>query len=403
MRVFKACLLVIKCRMVMFATYFFIFISLSILLSQFSSEDHTGGFEESRPTFTVINRDKETPYTEKMMDFLKAHGTWVPLKDDKEALQDARFNDAVSYILIIPEGFQDALQSEKPVKLLENMTQDSASGYQMSSYVNQYWEYIRTWEKIEGKPDREKTADEVLKLLSSSVKVEKRQYLKTQPVSQGYGAQYQVAPYIILVICVLCITSIFLSFQRPDIRMRNLCGPLKPFTRLWQMGLGCACVGIVFWILLTLAGFVIYYDSVKNMDIRITALILLNSFIMLLFAMAVSVLASLFVKDSNTQNAAANILALGLSFLGGAFVPTSIMGESVLKFAKCLPVYWYEECLSKISGLTGFGMENLLPVWKCMGILLGFTAAVLCVTLAVNKHRSGAEESFGSNKTEIEW
>ena len=79
------------------------------------------------------------------------------------------------------------------------------------------------------------------------------------------------------------------------------------------------------------------------------------------------------------------------------------MGESVLKFAKCLPVYWYEECLSKISGLTGFGMENLLPVWKCMGILLGFTAAVLCVTLAVNKHRSGAEESFGSNKTEIEW
>lgn len=50
MRVFKACLLVIKRRMVMFATYFFIFISLSILLSQFSGEDHTGGFEESRPT-----------------------------------------------------------------------------------------------------------------------------------------------------------------------------------------------------------------------------------------------------------------------------------------------------------------------------------------------------------------
>lgn len=36
MRVFKACLLVIKRRMVMFATYFFIFISLSILLSQLS-------------------------------------------------------------------------------------------------------------------------------------------------------------------------------------------------------------------------------------------------------------------------------------------------------------------------------------------------------------------------------
>ena len=402
MGVFKACLLVIKRRMVTFATYFAIFIGLSILLSQFSKESFNSGFEENRPEFTVINRDGETPYTEKMMDFLKEHGTYVPLEDSMEALKDARFNDAVSYILIIPEGFQDALQKDKPIKLLENMTQNSASGYQMSSYVNQYWDYIRTWEKIGGNPDKEKTADKVLELLGTGAKVEKRQYLKTQPVSAGYQAQYQVAPYIILVICVLCITSIFLSFQRSDIRMRNMCGPLKPFTRLWQMGLGCASVGIVFWILLTIAGFIIYYDSVKEMDIRITALILLNSFVMLLLAMAISVLAALFVRDANTQNAVANILALGLSFLGGAFVPTSIMGESVLKFAKCLPVYWYEECLNEISGLTGFGMENLMPVWKCMGILMGFTASILCITLAVNKQKSGAEESFGSNKTEIE-
>lgn len=402
MRVFKACLLVIRRRMVMFATYFIIFIGVSIMLSQIGRQSYSSVFEESRPTFTVINRDKETVYTEKMMDFLKEHGTYVPLEDDLEAIQDARFNEAVSYILIIPEGFQDALKDEKPVRLLENKTQDSASGYQMSSYVNQYWGYIQTREKIEENPDREKIADEVSELLNSSVSVEKRQYLKTQPVSEGFKAQYQVAPYIILVICVLCITSIFLSFQRPDIRMRNLCGPLKPFTRLWQMGLGCACVGIVFWIILTVAGLFLYYDSVKDMDIRITGLILLNSFIMLLFAMAVSVLASLFVRDTNMQNAAANILALGLSFLGGAFVPISIMGDGVLKFARCLPVYWYEECLDEISGLTGFGMENLLPVWKCMGILLGFTIAVLCVTLAVNKQKSGAEESFGTTKTEIE-
>ena len=107
------------------------------------------------------------------MDFLKEHGTYVPLEDSMEALKDARFNDAVSYILIIPEGFQDALQKDKPIKLLENMTQNSASGYQMSSYVNQYWDYIRTWEKIGGNPDKEKTADKVLELLGTGAKVEK--------------------------------------------------------------------------------------------------------------------------------------------------------------------------------------------------------------------------------------
>ena len=116
MRVFKAWLLVIRRRMVMFATYFIIFIGVSIMLSQIGRQSYSSVFEESRPTFTVINRDKETAYTEKMMDFLKEHGTYVPLEDDLEVIQDARFNEAVSYILIIPEGFQDALKDEKPVR-----------------------------------------------------------------------------------------------------------------------------------------------------------------------------------------------------------------------------------------------------------------------------------------------
>ena len=89
------------------------------------------------------------------------------------------------------------------------MTQNSASGYQMSSYVNQYWDYIRTWGKIGGNPDKEKTADKFWNCWEPALRWKKRQYLKTQPVSAGYQAQYQVAPYIILVICVLCITSIF--------------------------------------------------------------------------------------------------------------------------------------------------------------------------------------------------
>ena len=63
MRVFKVCLLVIRRRMVMFATYFIIFIGVSIMLSQFSRQSYNSVFEESRPAFTVINRDKETIYT----------------------------------------------------------------------------------------------------------------------------------------------------------------------------------------------------------------------------------------------------------------------------------------------------------------------------------------------------
>ncbi|MFQ7549834.1 MAG: hypothetical protein ACLRMZ_05530 [Blautia marasmi] len=47
MRVFKACLLVIRRRMVMFATYFIIFIGVSIMLSQIGRQSYSSVFEEA--------------------------------------------------------------------------------------------------------------------------------------------------------------------------------------------------------------------------------------------------------------------------------------------------------------------------------------------------------------------
>lgn len=402
MRVFKACVLVIKRQKLTFFIYFAIFMALSLALGKSMEQNSGSGFSEVKANFTVINRDRETPLTGRMMDFLKEHGNYVEIEDDKEAIQDARFNNAVSYVLIIPEGFQDALAAEHPLLLQENMTESSIYGYQIKSYVNRYWNLVRTWERNKRDAGEKEIADSVYGILEKEGKVEMRQYNEKLAVPSSLQFQYRVSPYIILVLSTLCVSMVFLSFQRSDIRMRNLCSPLKPGNRLFQMVLATGLMGLLFWILLNLAIFYVCGKELQGVDIKTLGLILLNSFLMEVFAMTLAVLAAQFIKDTSAQGSLANILSLGLSFLGGVFVPVEIMGDGMRSLVRFLPVYWYENGLSQICGLTEFNEAGLRPVWESMGMLLGFIIAALCLALAVNKYRGGAEKSFGSIRTEIE-
>lgn len=401
MRVFKACILIIRRRILTFAVYFGIFMALSLVMGKTVASEYAGGFSEVKVNFTVINRDKETPLTDEMMDYLKSHGNYVEIEDEKEALQDARFNNAVSYILIIPEGFQESLAGEEPMLLQENCSESSAYGYQMSSYVNRFWNLAHTWMKSGIEESDEKIAAQVSEIVGKEAEVEMKQYNEKLVIPTSYQLQHRVSAYIILIMSLLCVSMVFLCFQRPDIRMRNLCGALKPRDRMLQMTLATSLVGTVFWILLNAAVYMSCFKDMQGTDIKIIGLILLNSFVMLVFAMSLAVLVAQFVKDYNSQGAMANILSLGLSFLGGVFVPVEIMGEQMRSVIRFLPVYWFETGLNRICGLTELNADSLRPVWECMGTLLGFTAAVLCIALAVNRYKSSGEESYWSVHTEL--
>lgn len=402
MKVFRACLTIMKRRAAAFLVYFIIFTALAVVMTTFSVKQYSTDFSEIKPNFTVINRDRKTPLTDGLLAYLREHGTEVKLEYSRDALQDATFYHASDYILILPEGFSDAFGTASPVLMDTVTTPDSARGYYMDSLVNQYLNICKTYKAAKPGLDEAVWIPSVLKDLSLEASVEKKIFGNSQPVPETYQIYNRMGAYIIIILITLCVSMILMVFRRTDLRMRNLCAPLKSYSLSGQLILYSGVVSIMSWVLLTVTGFVLYYEKLVGTDARAVALILLNSLVFMVVSLGVAMIAGCFIRTSSMQNAVANFLSLGLCFLGGIFVPLDMLGEGLLSVARFMPTYWYVTALDSICGLTSFTSETMAPIWQSMLIQLGFAAALLCVSLVVNKNRNRAENSFGDIKTEME-
>jgi len=385
-----------------FLVYFLIFIGLSLVISTLTADTFSPDFSAMEPNFTVINRDGDSPLTGGLISHLRENGSEIIIDDDKNALQDAIFFRATDYIVFIPQGFRVRFLSGDPPILETVKTTDTALGYYADSLVNQYLNQARIYLAAGGGQSEEALVSAILDDLSLEAVAEKKQFGIIVPINQNFLMYNQLQCYILLVLVILCVTNITMIFRRPDLRMRNLCSPLKPRSMTGQQILGSALLSIFAWLLMTVIGLILYGADMDAVDKRVLGLIMLNTFIFTIMALALAALSGTFVRSPNSQNAVANILTLGLCFLGGVFVPASMLGEGILSVARFLPTYWNVTALEKISTLTSFEAGVMQPIWQAMLIQLAFAAAFFCVTLVLSKHLNQSERSFGSTRTELE-
>ena len=401
MKVCKACGIIFKRHIVSFMLYFVIFMALAVIMPALGGAQYSTDFAAMKPNFTVINRDGDTPLSDGLAAYLGGRGHEVVLEDRKDALQDASFFHATDYIIILPQGFHDIFFSGGAVTAETVVTTESAKGYYADSLVNQYLNQARMVQAA-GETDEDALVSAVLRDLSGEADVVVKRFGSGAPVNEVYQVYARMLCYIIMVLLILSISNITSPFRRPDLRMRNLCAPIKPRSMSGQQILCGALVSIGAWLLLTALGFVIYGSKLSGADGRIVTLILLNFFVMTIVALALAALISPLIKGPNSQNAVANFLSLGLSFLGGVFVPLDMLGEGVLAAARFTPAYWYATALNHICSLTSFTRDALAPVWQAMLTQLVFAAAIFCVALVAGKHLSQSERLFGSVQTELE-
>ena len=278
MKVFEACMLVIKRRITTFIVYFAVFLALSILIPAMAKDQFNTDFSQMRPNFTVINRDGDSPLSAGLLTFLREHGNEVILEDDKRALQDATFFQATDYIVFLPQGFHDSFLSGAPVTLEKVVTTATATGYYADSLVSRYLNLSRIYLEAGGKWDEALLVSTVLGDLSLQANATMARFGDSAPMAQSYLIFNQMLPYILLVLNILFVTNITLVFRRPDIRMRNMCSPMKPRSISMQQILCCSIMCVLAWLLMSVVGLIMYGDTLAGVDGRIIALISLNSF-----------------------------------------------------------------------------------------------------------------------------
>lgn len=107
---------------------------------------------------------------------------------------------------------------------------------------------------------------------------------------------------------------------------------------------------------------------------------LLNSAMVLLFSIALTLLVSTFALKQQSLSMIANVASLGLSFLSGIFVPQYLLGKGVLAVAHFLPTYWYIRLNSMLGGISD-EILTTAKYWRFIGIQFGFFVAIFCIYL----------------------
>ena len=86
-------------------------------------------------------------------------------------------------------------------------------------------------------------------------------------------------------------------------------------------------------------------------------------------------------------NACGNILGMVMSFMGGAWVPISLMGSAVVAAAHFFPTYWTNGAIDAVLG-AGALTEGVLGTYLTgIGITALFAVAIAAVGLALARSR----------------
>lgn len=393
MKVFKTCAKVTRRHLLLLTMYLLIFTVMLLLFTGVMSSDSPTEYEPSRTRIAVINRDGDSDLIRGLTQFLAEKGEIVPLEDDETVLKDALIYGEIQYAVIVPEGFTDAFRAGEEPRLETMTIKMQASAVFAEQFVNQYLScaglYVRA-----GMPDFSGITDAI----ASHADVQLKQYDGAQEVSSYVQVFYNMFGYVMTALMVLSTSTILMAFRRDPVRQRIRCSPARPTAVNLQIAAFLCLTALVYTAFMTLIALVPMAAGDQIPGGQHFLLLTVNTVCLAAISLSISFLCSLFIKSTTVQNAVANFAALILSFLGGIFVPTSLLSDQILSVSRFTPLYWYANAVHQITSLSDFSLESLGPVFASMAIELAFAAVFLLLALFIaRQHRARKAVSKADN------
>lgn len=380
MQVFRTFYKIIKKNVGQIIMYIVIFAVLAIMFSYSGKENETAMFQTSKVKVTVIDHD-HSMYSKGIIDFLKEQHEYVELEDKKEILQDAIFNRVTEYILMIPEGFEAHIKTGEMENLIRNVKiPNSYSGTYVDHQIDQYLTILRSY-TVAGYSEAEvvkETKDTV------NIGVEVALAKKTNETENpDWMFYFQYLPYILISIMIVAMGPILIVFYQKELNRRMLASAMSNRKKNLQLVTGCITFAIGLWVLLIGMAVVLYKDDITSYK-GIWAIG--NSFVFLVISMLLSYICTMYVKSQQTLAMIGNVVALGLCFLSGVFVPQEIMGDTAIAIGRFLPSYWYIRALNAIISYSG-KEEQMREIGTAVGIQIMFVIAMFALAMVLSKMR----------------
>ena len=390
MTVFKTFLKVLnKCK-------FSVILNTVILLIfagvNMTTSDTQMNFEATKPDILIVNQDTNIGITQNLTKYLEENCEIIAVKDNEDAINDALFYRDVNYVIYIPQNYrQDVLKGENPEIQIKSTGDYQASYAEMllARYVKVQNIYV---EELAKQADDKTLAEEKLEkeiiekinqTISKQTEIEMTSKLDTTGLEKA-TFYYNFANYTLLAGVILVICLILSSFHEEKIRKRTIVSSMKYQKHNRILLLSNGLFALVLWLFYVLISFFV----VGNVMFSIQGIIyIVNSFVFTLCALTIAVLVGNIVNNKNAMSGIVNVIALGSSFLCGAFVPVEWLPDTVLKIAHCLPSYWYIQSNELIKTMEEFNLETLKPIMINMGVVLLFAIGFIIVANLIERKK----------------
>lgn len=373
--------------------YFIIFMVICIMSSSQSEKSAEEMYKDSKIRFAVLNRD-ESDLGENIKDYLAEKNSYVDLEDEDESIRLALFYRSVYYIVVVPEGFENAIKNGEDMELMNYKVSDSSQGYYMDMQVESYMQTLKSYVAAGYSLDEaaDKTAETLLDTVDVSLLSDvKEKDINGNPISGSASSEkpsiyyfYTYVPYVFLAIVISGLGPILITFGKKDLKMRINVSSQTFKSYSIQMFMGVVTFGVVALALFNVLALVLYGGTIS---IAAMVYYLVLTLCFLFVCLGLTYFGGFMFSSTATMGAFSNAVSLSLSFLGGVFVPLEFLGDTMQNIARFTPTYWYIQANNDIIGVEKFSDINIEEFAKHCGVQLLFAAAFFCIGLAVLKHK----------------
>lgn len=345
-----------------------------------SNSESTMVFEASKPDIYIVNEDEEVGITKDLIRYIKENSDTPEIENTKEAIDDALFYEEVNMVVYIPKGYhKDFMEGKNPEITVKKSETYYASFAEM--IVKRYIKIATVYQK--SITDENQLIEKVNETISKETQTQITTKLDTTALGKA-TFYFNFASYSYLACLIYVISLILLTFNEEKVRKRTIISSYNYKKRNRILLLSNLLYSFVLWLIYAVMSFVL----VGNVMLSLHGLILfINSFIFVICATCISFFIGNLITNKNAVSGIVNVVALGSSFLCGAFVPSEWLPDFVKTIAHVLPTYYYIDTNDKLKAIEEFNFDTLQPLLVNMGIVIGFSILFIILSNVVSKKK----------------
>ena len=377
MTVFKGHMKIIGQNKMLILLYVAIFFGCTILFQSTAGKTETS-YQAEKLNIGIVDEDGGS-LAESLTEYLGNLHHLIPIENDVSEIQEKLYYREVDYVVRIPKNFYEKC-IEGDEKLSVTKIPDTYSGSYVDQQINSFLNNARTYQasgftEAESASALEKTQSVKVTFSNDEKSIEDAPYV--------YYFRYM--PYLFLALFGFVMGNILIVFHFLYLKKRMAASPVSGRRQSLEGILCMSLAGLTLWIFVIVIGILFYGRDFYTSENFVYYL--LNSASMLFVDIALAYLMGTIAPNRDALTGIANIISLGMCFLGGVFVPLEFMGSHVKAVSHFLPVYWYEKANDLLANFAHMTVSAREQFFKAVIIQLVFVGAFICLTLVIEKYK----------------